>query len=161
MSTPIYDNTTKSYITMKTAAKRGFPGDNFIVRPGYKVFALKDGRTNRGYRWEATSSAFQVKYLSGLKTARSLESMRKVAHTYPINYDGGVWTQPYDVISQLNVVPERTPFDIQILDSAGNVIKSTHIRNNVETTASKLYKSIFLFTFNDTHGLRPEWAAAV
>jgi len=161
MSTPIYDNTSKAYITMKTAVKRGFPADRFTTRPGYKVYAIKDGRSNRGFRWEATSSAFEVKRLNASKNARSLESMRKTSHDYAITYEGGVWTQPYDVLSTLNVVPERTPFDIQILDSAGNVIKSVHARNTAESTTTKLYKTIFLFTFNQSDDMTPEWKAAL
>lgn len=161
MSTPVYDRTTKSYITLKTAVKRGFPSDNFTLRGGYKAYAIKDGRTNRGYRWDITNSAFEVKRLNASKKARSLESMRKQSHDFPIVYNGGVWVQPYTVLSDLNVVPERTPLDIQILDAGGKVIKSVHVRNNAVTTTVDLYKTIFLFQFNDSDTLLSEWANAL
>lgn len=161
MSTPIYDNKKKSYITLKTAVKRGFPSDDFQVRGGYKIYAIKDGRTNRGYRWEATNSAFEVKRLNASKKARSLESMRKQTHDFPIIYNGGVWTQPYDVLSALNIAAERTPVDIQILDEAGNVVETQHVRNNAESTMTALYKTIFLFVFNDSSDLLGVWKEAL
>ena len=64
MTTPIFDNQTKRFISIATAFARGFPGNRFTINSVARIFAIPDKRTTTGFRTELSTDKRRINTLA-------------------------------------------------------------------------------------------------